>query len=195
MNPAIFGIYGKSKTGKTSLIVDIINQLSKEGFKIASIKISDKKIDIDTKGKDSWKHADAGARLVVLSSKYETDFLLKQKVGIQKILNQIKSIDNFDLILVEGANDKSIPKIKIGDIENRENTILTYTGDFKNLIDMMKKEILRRKNMENISIKVNGKEIFLTDFPTEIIINTICGMLKSLKGVDEIKDVDIKFKL
>jgi hypothetical protein len=49
--------------------------------------------------------------------------------------------------------------------------------------------------METISIKVNGKEIMLTDFPTEIIKNTICGMLKSLKGVSQINTVEIRFKL
>jgi hypothetical protein len=49
--------------------------------------------------------------------------------------------------------------------------------------------------MKNINIQVNGKEIMLTDFPTEIIKNTICGMLKSLKGVGEIKTVEISFKL
>ena len=49
--------------------------------------------------------------------------------------------------------------------------------------------------MENISIKVNGDEILLTEFPAEIIKNTIYGMLKSLKGVDEIKYVEIKFKV
>ena len=49
--------------------------------------------------------------------------------------------------------------------------------------------------MENISIRVNGIEIPLTEFPTEIIKNTICGMIKSLKGVDEIKNVEIKFEV
>ena len=49
--------------------------------------------------------------------------------------------------------------------------------------------------MENINIKVNGKEVLLTDFPTEIIKNTICGMLHTLKGVDEIKNVEIRFDL
>jgi hypothetical protein len=49
--------------------------------------------------------------------------------------------------------------------------------------------------MENISIKINGDEILLTEFPTEVIKNTICGMLKSLKGVDEIKFVEIKFQV
>ena len=49
--------------------------------------------------------------------------------------------------------------------------------------------------MEKISIKVNGKEIPLTEFPTDIIKNTIVGMLKSLKGVEKIEDVEIRFKL
>ena len=47
--------------------------------------------------------------------------------------------------------------------------------------------------MKEIKVKVNGKDIPLTEFPKDFIINTICGMLKSLKGVDEIKDVEIRF--
>jgi len=144
MLPAIFGIYGNSNTGKTSLIIDIINKLSEEGLKIACIKISDKKIDIDTKGKDSWKYANAGSKLVVISSKNETDLIIKQKEGIKKIIKQIRNIDNFDLILIEGARESFIPKIKIGNGENRENTILTYSGNFKQLIEIIKMEIKRR---------------------------------------------------
>lgn len=49
--------------------------------------------------------------------------------------------------------------------------------------------------MDDINIKVNGKQIPLTDFPSEIIKNTICGMLKALKGVDEINDVEISFRM
>lgn len=195
MNLAVFGIYGKSDTGKTTLVVDIIKRLSNEGFRVASIKITDKKIEIDTKGKDTWKHGEAGSKLVVLSSVNETDFLLKQCEDISEIINQINHIGQYDLILVEGGNDKFIPKIRIGDIKERENTILTYSGDFEKLIEMIKNEILRRRNMDNIIIKVNGKEVTLTEFPTEIIKNTICGMLKSLKGVDEIKNVEIRFTI
>ena len=72
MNPAVFGIYGKSNSGKTRLIVEIIKRLTNEGFNIACVKISDKKINIDTKSKDTWKYAKAGSKLVVLSSKAET---------------------------------------------------------------------------------------------------------------------------
>ena len=48
--------------------------------------------------------------------------------------------------------------------------------------------------MQDITIKVNGKNITLSEFPAEFIKNSICGMLKSLKGVYEIKTVEIKFE-
>lgn len=47
--------------------------------------------------------------------------------------------------------------------------------------------------MSELIIKVNDKKIPLTEFPTEFIQNTICGMLYSLKGVNEIKKVEIYF--
>ena len=195
MKPAIFGIYGKSNTGKTTLICDILNKLTDQGFKIASVKISDKKIDIDSKGKDSWNHAKAGSKLVVLRSKNETDFLLKKREDTNKVVEQICSIGDYDLILIEGANDIFIPKIRVGDIKIRENTILNYSGNFEKLIKLIKNEIYRRNKMKNMLIKVNGEKIPLTEFPTDFIKNTVCGMLKSLKGVDEIKNVEISFEL
>jgi hypothetical protein len=48
--------------------------------------------------------------------------------------------------------------------------------------------------MEEITISVNNKEIPLTDFPKSIIIKTILGMLQALKGVEDVKTVEIKIK-
>jgi len=49
--------------------------------------------------------------------------------------------------------------------------------------------------MQDMAIKVNGKSIALSEFPAEFIKNSICGMLRTLKGVDEIKTVEINIKL
>jgi hypothetical protein len=49
--------------------------------------------------------------------------------------------------------------------------------------------------MKDIKVKINGKDVPLSEFPKKFVVNTICGMLKSLKGVDEIKDVEIRFTL
>jgi len=48
--------------------------------------------------------------------------------------------------------------------------------------------------MSEIIVRVNGKNIPLSEFPAEFIKNSIYGMLKTLKGVDEIKTVEIKIK-
>ena len=194
-HPAVFGFYGKSDTGKTTLIIAIIKYLTDKGFNVATVKITDKDIGIDAEGKDTWKHSRAGSKLTILSSPTETDFLLKHSKKIDEILNHITELDEYDTIIVEGANDKNTPKIRLGDIKERDNTILTYKGDFNGLIEIMKNEISRRKNMKKINVKVNGKQIHISEFPSDIIKNTICGMIKSLKDVDEIKTVEISFEI
>lgn len=195
--PVVFGIYGESNTGKTTLMVQLIRQLTCDSYNVATVKKSDKKIGIDAEGKDTWKHCQAGSSLVVFSSSIETDFMVKQKMDTQKIIQHINELGTFDIILVEGANDKKTPKIRLGNIVERENTILSYTGDFDKLVERIKDET--NKGCENVEekicIKINGKQVPLSEFPSDIIKNTICGMLKSLKDVDEIKDVEIHFKL
>jgi len=193
--PIIFGFYGESNSGKTSLIIKIVKKLGDEGYKIAAVKITDKKISIDIKGKDTWKYDRAGSKLTVLSSPIETDYMLKEDKSMAEIIQYIRELGEYDLILVEGAHDKNIPKIRIGKIPERENTLLTYNGDFEAIVSLIKNELNKvAKHMKEISIKVNGKQISLTEFPSDIIKNTIIGMLKSLKGVGEkIENVEIKF--
>jgi molybdopterin-guanine dinucleotide biosynthesis protein B len=144
MNLASFGIYGKSGIGKTTLVVDIIKRLSKEGFKVVTIKITDKNIGMDTEEKDTWRYNKAGSELVVFSSPIETNFLHMKSFETNEILNYIRKLGEYDIVIIEGAHDKDIPKIRLGDITERENTILTYDGDFDRLIEMIKNEIPRR---------------------------------------------------
>ena len=48
--------------------------------------------------------------------------------------------------------------------------------------------------MYQITIKVNGKDVYLTEFPTQIITNILLGILKSLKEVEDIKNAVIELK-
>ena len=193
---AIFEFYGRSNTGKTTLIVKIIEKLTNEGYKVATIKKSDKKIDIDKKGKDTWKHGQAGAKLVVLSSSHETDFIVKENMLIDDIIQNISEIGCYDVIIVEGARDPSIPKIRLGDIEERDNTIGYYQDNFEEIFKLIKKEIDKKTEFDNqdINVRVNKKVVPLSKFPADIIKNGILGMIKSLKGVDKIDEVEISFK-
>ena len=77
------GIVGRTGSGKTTLIIKIIEQLVKERYTVATIKNTDKNVKIDTEGKDTWKHQHAGAKLVVLSAPYETDFMINKKMEVK----------------------------------------------------------------------------------------------------------------
>lgn len=138
-NPTVLGFYGESGSGKTSLVVKLIKKLSKEGYIIAAIKITDKKIGIDKKGKDTWKYNKAGSKLTILSSPVETDFIIKNKISIDEILKQINNFETYDFVFIEGANDKKTKKIRLGNIKERENTIMSYKGDFDSLLSFIKK--------------------------------------------------------
>ena len=46
-----------------------------------------------------------------------------------------------DIIIIESAKDPDILKIRIGDIQKRENTILDYTDDFEYLYNFIEKKI------------------------------------------------------
>jgi hypothetical protein len=48
--------------------------------------------------------------------------------------------------------------------------------------------------MENITIEINGKSVPLTEFPAKIILNTIIGMLQSLRNVEEIETAVIRLE-
>ena len=144
-NPVVLGFYGESGIGKTTLIVKLIEKLNDQGFNVSAIKIADNKISIDTKGKDTWKYADAGASLICFSSSAETDFMIKNKKTTKDILNCVKNLGDFDLILIEGANDQETKKIRLGKIKEKKNTIMDYNGDFEKLLSFIKKEFLRRK--------------------------------------------------
>jgi molybdopterin-guanine dinucleotide biosynthesis protein MobB len=143
--PFVIGFYGYSNTGKTTLISDLIKRLTEAKYKVATIKCSDKKISFDKEEKDTYKHAQVGANPVVLSSLLETDFILNKKLSIKDIVNYLTTFEKIDVIFIESANEPDIPKVRIGDIQKRENTILDYTGDFEKLYNFIEEEIRKNK--------------------------------------------------
>jgi molybdopterin-guanine dinucleotide biosynthesis adapter protein len=141
MKPYVIGFYGKSNTGKTTLISDLIKKLTNAKYKVATIKCSDKKISFDKEEKDTYKHSQAGANPVVLSSVLETDFIIKKKLSIKDILSYLTAFEKIDVIFIESVNEPDIPKVRIGDIQKRENTILDYKGDFEKLYKFIEGKI------------------------------------------------------
>jgi len=133
----VIGVYGYHNSGKTTLIVEIIKQMKKEGYTVVTVKNIPRTFSIDTEGKDTSRHADAGAVAVVASSANETAIILKERMELEKIVEILNEIAKPDLILVEGKKDeKQIPKIAIGEID--ADAAFRYDDNFSELISWIK---------------------------------------------------------
>ena len=67
-SPAV-SIVGRHNSGKTTLIVKLIEELVARGHDVGSVKHhSHKGFDIDYPGKDSYRHREAGASETVIAA-------------------------------------------------------------------------------------------------------------------------------
>jgi molybdopterin-guanine dinucleotide biosynthesis protein B len=110
----VIGIVGKRKrSGKTTTIECLVRELVKRGYKVGTVKhIPRDDFSIDKKGSDTWKHAQAGATIVVAVSKNEVVYISKtaKEESLSKV---IKGISDVDYLLIEGFKTESIPKIVV----------------------------------------------------------------------------------
>jgi len=141
--PLILGFYGKSKIGKTTLIEKLISDLASQGYSIAAVKRTDKHINVDTPGKDTARFSQVGAKSVVLSTPSETTYFVQTHSEEKDILNHLQSMDEFDFIFIEGAQEEQIPKIRMGRMKKRLNTIFTYNGDYSLLLEKLQSDKLK----------------------------------------------------
>jgi len=135
--PKMIGFYGFSNSGKTSLIFRLIKVLEKAGFSSAVIKCTDKNISSESAEKDTSGFRAAGAKMTSFSSTSETNFVLPANMPLSQIIEHIRIFVEVDIIMVEGAYDPEIQKVRLGDIAVRENTIYTYEGDFDTLFEQI----------------------------------------------------------
>ena len=110
----IVSIVGRSESGKTLLMEQLIAEFKRRGYKIAALKHSHcGSIEVDRPGKDTWKFAQAGSDAVCISSPHKLAFIKKsdRDLRIDEVLPIIG--DEFDLVLVEGFKKSNLPKIEV----------------------------------------------------------------------------------
>lgn len=113
LHPPIISIIGKSKSGKTTLIEKLIAHFRQRGYRVATIKHhfhTDK--TLDTPGKDTWRHAEAGAEQVIIISPLTTVTYSYPSAPPtpQEVAARLTGID---LILTEGFSQAGLPAIEV----------------------------------------------------------------------------------
>lgn len=108
----VLGFSATSGTGKTTLMVKVIGQLSQAGVRVAAIKHGHHPADPDVPGKDTHRFRRAGAETVMFASR-ERWFLIQELHGREEptLAEQMSHVQDHDLILVEGYKNEDHPKI------------------------------------------------------------------------------------
>ena len=108
----VVGLAGFSNSGKTTLLEKIIAVLDGRGYQVGVIKHTHHQIEFDQPGKDTWRHAKAGAEVVVLASAEGISLYkrLSADPSPEVVLDMISGVD---LIIVEGYKWGNWPKIAL----------------------------------------------------------------------------------
>ena len=77
MDPKKVFVSGPSNSGKTTLIERLIPKLREAGIRVGTVKHAHEGSDIDHPGKDSWRHAQAGAHAVTVIAPTQTVLIIQ----------------------------------------------------------------------------------------------------------------------
>jgi molybdopterin-guanine dinucleotide biosynthesis protein B len=120
----IVSVVGKGDSGKTTFLEKLIAELAGRGVRVATVKHHVHDYDIDVPGKDSYRHARAGAFATMVSSPEK--FALIHDVAGEKPLDDIGRVATeagADLLITEGYKHAGRNRIEISRVARSDSLI------------------------------------------------------------------------
>jgi molybdopterin-guanine dinucleotide biosynthesis protein B len=211
---AIISIVGKSDSGKTTLLEKLIAELKKRGYKVAIVKHSHHKDDLDTAAKDTWRFTKAGSELSAINS---LDHLaiyrrMDSYFDPQDIANFI--LWDFDILLTEGFKGSDYPKIEVHRREQGKKLLtdpkfllavvtdepleidipqLSH-DDIAGIADIIEKQIISQNNETDLDLIINGSRTPVSVSFKELLTRTLSAMIPGLQSNGEVKNVHISLR-
>ncbi len=139
-------IVGRKNSGKTTLIVELVEWLTQQGYRVGTIKHTHHHHELDTPGKDSFRHREAGSCAIGILSPAMNARLwpnpAPEKNGDDASANQAAEqstllhsfMDQCDLVLVEGDSQTTAMKLGVGRAENTNEPMIAQGENFSALI-------------------------------------------------------------
>ena len=110
----VIGLSGWSGAGKTTLLTRVIPLLREQGLRVSVIKHAHHNFDIDVPGKDSWRHRQAGAEEVLVSSANRWALMHELRGAREPRLPELLAkMSRVDLVIVEGYKSEPHRKIEV----------------------------------------------------------------------------------
>ena len=176
---------------------------------MATIKHTPQGMTFDEPDKDSWRHIQAGSEATAITS--PDKIVLIKPIAQDVTLGEIVRFfgEDYDIILAEGFKQDDAPKIEVHRKEvgppltSIRKLIAIVTDepletkvrqfpwqDVKGLADLLEEGFIKPQG-ERTSLYINNVPIVLTTWPKEVITNVILAMASCLKGVGEVRSLEL----
>ncbi|WP_298839337.1 molybdopterin-guanine dinucleotide biosynthesis protein B [uncultured Roseobacter sp.] len=109
----LYGVVGWKNAGKTGLMERLVTEITGRGFSVSTVKHAHHVFDVDHKGKDSYRHRQAGAKEVLLASRKRFALMHELRDEDEPTLEHLLSkLAPVDLVLIEGYKRDAHPKVE-----------------------------------------------------------------------------------
>lgn len=198
----VVSLVGRPDCGKTTLLEKLIPELNRRGYRVGTIKHHVHRFEMDRPGKDTWRHKQAGARTVALSSPTGLGIItdVDEDPGIEELVARFFA--GVDLVVTEGYKRAAMPKIEVyrraihpepltpdstwiamvsdtpvaGELPRFDPTDVTGLADF------LVERFLTPPPRSEVTLLVDGRAIPLNRFVADFLRQSVGGMIGSLKG-------------
>ena len=106
-------IVGRQNHGKTTLIVELVEEFARRGIAVGTIKHSSHAHELDTPGKDSYRHRRAGAAPAAVITPEMLGLWLPRRAGDDLYAAAAPMFAACRLVLVEGGIDAAGMAIEV----------------------------------------------------------------------------------
>ncbi|MFH1351075.1 MAG: molybdopterin-guanine dinucleotide biosynthesis protein B [Pseudomonadota bacterium] len=131
--PPVVSIVGRSDSGKTTIIEKLIPELNKMGFRVGTIKHHGHDFKMDYPGKDSWRHKEAGAAAVIISSPRRIGMVMDVDHDYSRG-ELLPFFSGLHIVFAEGYKGEEGPKIEVFRPEVHDRPLCTDDGNLIALI-------------------------------------------------------------
>jgi len=213
--PPVIAFIGQPDSGKTTLLEKLIPELRRRGYRIGTIKHHVHTFEMDKPGKDTWRHKQAGASTVALSSPTGLGIIrdVPGDLTIEELVGRYYG--DIDLVITEGYKRLGLPKIEVfrralhGEpLPDRDKTWVAMVSDAPGpedipcfalddiigLADFLENRFIKPFPRQKTSLLVNGQPVYLNSFVESFLRQAITGMTCSLKGCQDPREIIITIR-
>jgi len=218
MLPPVISIVGKSNSGKTTLIEKLLPELTGRGYIVGTIKHHrHENVEFDIKGKDSWRHKQAGAHQVIVSSPTTLALIRNSEPDLDLSEIRMNYHHGLDLILTEGYKKDTFPKIEVFR-KGIHDSMLCEAGDqlialvtdadiavdapifgldeTVEIVSLLEKRFLLKKKMSSakpsVKLFINNRETTLSPIIRNALMEIMEKDLRDMYGIEEGDEITVE---